>query len=180
MECNAVQWSVMQCNVMYSMCVCVYVCMCECVNACMHVCLDVSMISHMEGEEVPDDVLHSLHVVAGRSLHVQRKYGAYMPNVPETELYKACHAWLKPLVEKIKRDLIALGRWDRHSVLSVYALGSCVCRGANRACSTRTLARASGDVGAFQLCCSVLGRTAMAIQAQPAQQQHRVGQRSSS
>ena len=43
-------------------------------------------------------------------------YGAYLPNVPESELCTATWAWLTPLVEKIKTDLIALGHWDRQSV----------------------------------------------------------------
>ena len=37
----------------------------------------------------------------------------YMPCVPEKELQKVFWAWLPRLVEKIKQDLIALGRWDR-------------------------------------------------------------------
>ena len=51
------------------------------------------------------------------------EYMKYMPNVPESELYTATWAWLTPLVEKIKTDLIALGALGP-SVLSVYALGS--------------------------------------------------------
>ena len=56
-----------------------------------------------------------------------KDYGQYLPNVPESELYTATYAWLTPLVEKIKTDLIALGALGPSvslSVLSVYALGS--------------------------------------------------------
>ena len=48
-----------------------------------------------------------------------KDYQSYMPNVPESELYTATWAWLTPLVEKIKTDLIALGRWDRQSVSAI-------------------------------------------------------------
>ena len=37
----------------------------------------------------------------------------YMPCVPPEEVARVFWAWLPPLVEKIKQDLIALGRWDR-------------------------------------------------------------------
>ena len=94
-------------------------------------------------------------------------YQQYLPNVPESELYAATWAWLTPLVEKIKNDLIALGRWDRQCYHDYQCmLWDHECVGVDRACSTHTLARASGDVGAFQLCCSMLGRTAQGWTAQ--------------
>ena len=48
-----------------------------------------------------------------------KDFQAYLPNVPESELYTATWAWLTPLVEKIKKDLIALGRLGP-SVLKSY------------------------------------------------------------
>ena len=43
----------------------------------------------------------------------EEKYWMYMPNVPPDEQCNLFWNWLPPLVEKIKQDLIALGRWDR-------------------------------------------------------------------
>ena len=42
-----------------------------------------------------------------------KEFQACLPNIPESELYTATYTWLTPLVEKIKKDLIVLGRWDR-------------------------------------------------------------------
>ena len=57
------------------------------------------------------------------------EYKKYMPDVPDEEISRVTYKWLKPLVEKIKTDLIALGRWDRQcvslSVLSVYSSNQC-------------------------------------------------------
>ena len=46
-----------------------------------------------------------------------KEYGAFLPNVPEDQLFIVTWSWLTPLVDKIKVDLISLGRWDRQSVL---------------------------------------------------------------
>ena len=43
-------------------------------------------------------------------------WGAYMPCVPPNELLHAFWGWLPLLVEKIRDDLIALGRWDRQCI----------------------------------------------------------------
>ena len=58
------------------------------------------------------------------------EYGAYMPLCASADqLCEVTYGWLRPLVNTIKHDLIALGRWDRHdaAVVLVYALGRWVC-----------------------------------------------------
>ena len=91
-----------------------------------------------------------------------------MPNVPESELYTATYAWLTPLVEKIKTDLIALGRWDRQSVsaISVCSRVMSVLGLTGRAARTHLRARV-GMLGRFSCVAACLGAHVMAIQLSP-------------
>lgn len=54
----------------------------------------------------------------------QKLYEQLMPNCPAELVSQYTWGWLEPLVDKMKTDLIGLGRWDRHSVVLVYALVS--------------------------------------------------------
>ena len=40
------------------------------------------------------------------------QYKQYMPLVPEDKMYTSTWAWVSPLVDKIKADLISLDMWD--------------------------------------------------------------------
>ena len=90
----------------------------------MYVCMYVSMISHMAGAwQVPDAVLHSLHVVGEYSLSPQ-------PAVPAVHARCPCSCALLSHIllvdapgghDQERLDFVgALGP----SVLSVYAVGS--------------------------------------------------------
>ena len=108
-----------------------------------------------------------------------KDFGQYLPNVPESELYTATYAWLTPLVEKIKKDLFVLGRWDRqcyHDYQCMLCDHECV--GALTGCAARTHLRARvGMLGRFSCVAACLGAQSWSMK--PAQQ-HKVGQRSSS
>ena len=83
-------------------------------------------------------------------------YGAYMPCVtdPRGEDF---WAWLPRLMEKIRHDLIALGRWDRQCIDVRVWIGALTGRAA------RAHLRARVGVSGRQLCCSMLGCTARSV-----------------
>ena len=99
-----------------------------------------------------------------------KDYEQYLPNVPESELYTATYAWLTPLVEKIKTDLITMGRWDRQSVsaISVCSRVMSVLNGALTGRAARTHLRARvGMLGRVSCVAACLGAHVMAIQLSP-------------
>ena len=50
----------------------------------------------------------------------KKAYGTYLPDVDEQVLHIHCYSWMPLLCEKVKNDLIALGRWDvQHCIVDV-------------------------------------------------------------
>ena len=145
----------------------------------MYVCMYVSMISHIAGEEQVPDVVTAYLLSQDIPFHFNTDYLQYLPNVPVSELHTAMWAWLAPLVEKIKKDLIALGRWDRqcyHDYQCMLWDHECVGALTGRAARTHLRARV-GMLGRFSCVAACLGAQSWSMK--PAQQ-HKVGQRSSS
>ena len=77
-----------------------------------------------QAQKFPTPCFTAYMLAADIPFSYQKQYEQLMPNVTGDMVSQFTWGWLEPLVDKIKTDLIGLGRWDRHSVVLVYALVS--------------------------------------------------------
>lgn len=75
--------------------------------------LTLGMSCLQDDKKLPTPVLVSWWLASDTQFEFNPKYQQFMPCVPEDKLCEHTYQMLQPLVDRIKEDLVALGRWDR-------------------------------------------------------------------
>ena len=70
--------------------------------------------------------LLACNVIQGITIGYREEFQTFAPMVPEERMADAFYSWIPPLFEKMKKDLVSAGVWERACVVSIH-LASGVC-----------------------------------------------------